>query len=186
MGKSGSWLNKVSERHNEWVDIMHSFGEFDLAEDFVQEMYLTLYKYTDEKKIIQKGVVSRGYVFFTLRSLYFQYYNAKKKINKVRINDENNYEQIPYSSEMDEEIGYSEFCSLIDNHIENWGWYDKTLFKLYRDTDMSIRKIAKETKISWVSIFKTLKKSKDELKELFKEDYEDYINKDYERIRQKD
>ena len=116
MGKSGSWLNQVSNRHDEWLDIMHSFGEFDLAEDFVQEMYLTLYKYTDEEKIIQKGIVSRGYVFFTLRSLYFQYYNTKKRIKKIRIDDENNYEQIPYSSEMDEEIGYSEFCSLIDKN----------------------------------------------------------------------
>ena len=163
------WLGRVAERHQEWIEIINSFGEFDLAEDFVQEMYLTLEKYASEEKIIQKGSVSRGYVFFTLRSLYFQYYNAKKKINKVRIDDENNYEQIPYNSEMDEEIGYSEFCSLIDNHIENWGWYDKT----------------SETKISWVSIFKTLKKSKDELKELFKEDYEDFKNKDYERNRQK-
>jgi len=179
------WLGKVAERHQEWIEIINSFGEFDLAEDFVQEMYLTLQKYASEEKIIQKGVVSRGYIFFTLRSLYFQYYNAKKKIKKVRIDDENNYEQIPYDSEMDDEVGYSEFCSLIDNHIENWGWYDKTLFKLYRDTNMSIRKISSETSISWVSIFKTLKKSKDELKDLFKEDYEDFKNKDYERNRQK-
>ena len=50
---------------------------------------------------------------------------------------------------------------------------------------MSIRKISSETNISWVSIFKTLKKSKDELKDLFKEDYEDFKNKDYERNRQK-
>ena len=179
------WLGKVAERHKEWIKIVESFGEVNLAEDFVQEMYLTLHKYASEEKIIKDNIVSRGYVFFTLRSIYFQYYNAKKKINKVSIDDEENFEQIPYNSEMDEQVGYDEFCSLIDNHIENWSWYDKTLFKLYRDTDMSIRKISKETNISWVSIFKTLKKSKDELKELFKEDYEDFKNKDYERNRQK-
>ena len=47
---------------------------------------------------------------------------------------------------------------------------------------MSIRKIAEETNISWVSIFNTLKKCKQELKELFKEDYEDFKNNDYDRI----
>ena len=47
---------------------------------------------------------------------------------------------------------------------------------------MSIRKIAEETNISWVSIFNTLKKCKEELKELFNEDYEDLNNEDYERI----
>jgi predicted DNA-binding protein YlxM (UPF0122 family) len=47
---------------------------------------------------------------------------------------------------------------------------------------MSIRKIAEETNISWVSIFNTLKKCKEELREIFKEDFEDYLNKDYDRI----
>jgi len=83
---------------------------------------------------------------------------------------------------MDDEIGYNEITTKIDNHIEGWRWYDKTLFILYRDTNMSIRKIAEETNISWVSIFNTLKKCKEELKEIFKEDYEDYINQDYDRI----
>ena len=52
----------------------------------------------------------------------------------------------------------------------------------YRDTNMSIRKIAAETKISWVSIFNTLKNAKNILKEKLKEDYEDYKNQDYERL----
>jgi hypothetical protein len=47
---------------------------------------------------------------------------------------------------------------------------------------MSIRKIAAETKISWVSIFNTLKNAKNILKEKLKEDYEDYKNEDYERL----
>jgi hypothetical protein len=47
---------------------------------------------------------------------------------------------------------------------------------------MSIRKLAKETGISWVSIFNTLKKCKIDLRENFSEDYDDYINGDYERI----
>jgi len=145
-------------------------------------MYLVLHKYASEEKIIEKGVVSRGYCYFTLRSIFLQYCNAKKKIKKVEIDDEEIYTQIADDSQMDDEIGYNEIATKIDNHIEGWRWYDKTLFRLYRDTDMSIRKIAEETNISWVSIFNTLKKCKEELKEIFKEDYEDYINQDYDRI----
>ena len=70
----------------------------------------------------------------------------------------------------------------IDDEIENWHWYDKKLFVLYRDTNMSIRKIAAETNISWVSIFNTLKNAKIILKDKLKEDYEDYKNEDYERL----
>jgi len=180
------WLSKIAKQHNEWIKIVNSFGEYDFAEDVVQEMYIVIYKYASEEKIIKEGIVSRGYIFFTLRSIYFSYYNAKRKVNKVRLDDQENFTQIPDTSEMDEQVGYNEFVTLIDNHIDNWRWYDKTLFNLYRNTDMSIRKIAQETNISWVSIFNTLKKCKQELKEIFKEDYIDYKNKDYEWNGQKD
>ena len=29
---------------------------------------------------------------------------------------------------MDEQVAYNEICMLIDNHIENWRWYEKKLF----------------------------------------------------------
>lgn len=178
----GQWLSKVAERHKEWIKIVNSFGEYDLAEDIVQESYIILYKYANEKKIIKDDIVSRGYMFFTLRTTWLQYLNTKNKIQKVRLDDDENYIQIQDYSEMDEQIGYNHLSLKINKHIEQWRWYDKTLFKLYSDTDMSIRKIAKETNISWVSIFNTLKKCKNELKELFKEDYEDFKNEDYDKI----
>ena len=182
MDKPTQWLAKVAERHYEWVKIVNSFGEFNYAEDLVQQCYLTLYKYADEKKIIKNGVVSRGYLYFTLRSLYFQYYNSKKKINKVYLDDEEYTQQVEYSDSLDEQVAYNEICQLIDKHIDNWRWYERKLFLLYRDSDLSIRGIASETGISWVSIYHTLKNAKQELKEKFGEDYEDYKNNDYELI----
>lgn len=183
MGKPTDWLVIVAKRHREWVKIVNSFGEYNYAEDIVQECYLTIYKYADEKKIIKNGIVSRGYMYFTLRSLYFQYYNAKKKINKVSIDDEENPKEIEDYSEMDEQVAYNNICQLIDDHIDGWRWYEKKLFTIYRDSDLSIRKIAHETNISWVSIYNTLKLAKEELRETFKEDWEDYKNNDYELLK---
>ena len=81
-----SWLAKVAEHHNEWIKIIHSFGEYDYAQDLVQETYITLWKYASAEKIIDvNGNVRKGYVYFTLKSLYYQYYNKKKKITKVPI-----------------------------------------------------------------------------------------------------
>jgi len=182
MDKPSGWLGKVAERHKEWIKIINSFGEYDYAEDLVQECYLVLYKYATEDKIIRDGVVSRGYMYFSLRSLYFQYYNSKRKVDKVSLNDDEFTYEIPYYQEMDEQIAFDKICKLIDSHIDNWRWYEKKLFTLYRDSDLSIRGIAAETNISWVSIFNTLKQAKDELKETFKEDWQDYKNEDYERI----
>lgn len=182
MDKPTKWLGKVAERHKEWIKIINSFGEYDYAEDLVQECYLVLYKYATEDKIIRDGIVSRGYMYFSLRSLYFQYYNSKRKVDKVSLNDDEFAYQIPHYTEMDEQIAFDRICQMIDNHIEGWRWYEKKLFTLYRDTDLSIRGLATETNISWVSIFNTLKQAKDELKEKFKEDWEDYKNEDYDRI----
>ena len=182
MDKEAGWLAKVAERHNEWIKIVNSFGEYQYDEDIVQECYLTLYKYADEDKIIRNNIVNRGYLYFTLRSLYFQYYNSKKKIDKVYLDDEEYTYQIADYSEMDEQVAYNGICQLIDNHIDNWRWYERKLFLLYRDSDLSIRGIAAATGISWVSIYHTLKHAKNDLKETFKEDYIDYKNQDYDRI----
>lgn len=182
MGKSAQWLEKVAERHTEWVNIIKGFGEYEYAEDLVQECYITLYKYANEEKIIKDGVVSRGYMYFTLRSLYFQFYKNKRKIKKVCIDNEEHTYEIPDDTQMDEQIAYNKICTMIDDHIQDWRWYERRLFQLYRDSDLSIRGIAKETNISWVSIFNTLKNAKHELKEKFQEDYDDLKNKDYERI----
>ena len=183
MDKPTQWLSIVAERHNEWVSIVKSFGEYDFCEDIVQEAYLTIYKYADETKVIRNGIVSRGYMYFTLRSLYYQYYNSKRKIDKVSLDDEEFTIQIPNNSQMDEQVAFHKICTMIDDHIEGWRWYEKKLFTLYRDSDLSIRGIAAETNISWVSIFNSLKHAKEEIKDKFKEDWEDYRNRDWEHLK---
>jgi hypothetical protein len=42
--------------------------------------------------------------------------------------------------------------------------------------------MSEHTKISWVSLFHTIKKCKRKIKENLKEDIEDYKNKDYDKI----
>ena len=50
-------------------------------------------------------------------------------------------------------------------------------------TDMSIRKLAAETKISWVSIFNSLKHLKKDIKYKLAEDWEDFKNNDFDKIK---
>ena len=52
MGKA-QWLNKVAQRHSEWVKIVEGFGEKNFQEDIVQQAYLVIYQYTSEEKIIE-------------------------------------------------------------------------------------------------------------------------------------
>jgi DNA-directed RNA polymerase specialized sigma24 family protein len=174
------WLNQVAAHHAEWIKIINSFGEYDYAEDIVQETYIALHKYADATKIIDaSGNVRKGYVFFTLKSLFFQYYNKKMKVNKVSIDEQFTLFD---NSNLDEHNAYNDICLLIDEEIKNWHWYDEKLFKLYRDSDMSMRDIAKETNISLISIFNSIKNYKEILNTKFGKDYQDYINNDYNGI----
>ncbi len=85
-------------------------------------------------------------------------------------------------SNISEHKAYNDICLMIDEEIENWHFYDKKLFKLYRDTDFSMRDIAKETTISLISIFHSIKNYKSILKDKFQQDYDDYINNDYSNV----
>lgn len=174
------WLEKVAKHHDEWIKIIHTFGEYDYAEDIVQETYIALYKYADADKLLDAaGNVRKGYVFFTLKSLFFQFYNKKMKVNKVSIDEQFTLFD---NSNLEEQEAYNNICMLIDAEIKQWHWYDEKLFKLYRDTDMSMRDIAKETNISLISIFNSIKNYKEILNIKFGNDYQDYINNDYNGI----
>tara|TARA_R110000796_G_scaffold197542_1_gene313881 strand:- start:12 stop:590 length:579 start_codon:yes stop_codon:yes gene_type:complete len=179
------WLNIVAKQHNEWVDIVIGFGEYNYAEDIVHESYLRLIKYATPQNIIKDNKVSRGYMFFTLRSVYFQYYNSKRKITKISLDDPKWNIEIQAIETIEEHEAFNRVCILIDEVAEDWAWYDRKLFKLYRDTGLSIRKIAAETNISWVSIFNTLKNCKKEIRDKLNEDYLDYKNEDYERVQRR-
>ena len=176
------WLNIVASQHEDWIKIVNGFGEYNYAEDIVQEAYIRLIKYAQPQNTIKDNKVSRGYMFFTLRSLYFQYYNSKSIVNKVRIDNEENFLQIADETNLEEHEAFNKVCTLIDDVADEWTWYDRKLFKLYRDTDLTIRKIAVETNISWDSIFNTLKNCKTDVRSKLSETYEDYKNQDYDRI----
>jgi ankyrin repeat protein len=101
------------------------------------------------------------------------------KVNKVSIDEQFTLFD---DSNLDEHNAYNDICLLIDEEIKNWHWYDEKLFKLYRDSDMSMRDIAKETNISLISIFNSIKNYKEILNTKFNKDYQDYINNDYNGI----
>mgnify|MGYP003678299274 CR=1 FL=1 len=200
-----NWTTKIYKYHKEWVAMVQALGGGSYSEDIVQEAYIKLDKYNCEHKIINKGKISKGYMFFVLRSIFINYINQSNKIRKINIDGlvKLNYskESTSYncnikeikekfgeihqkglSEEVIKEQAFGKICNKMDEEISTWHWYDKKIFELYRDTPLSIRGLAKETEISSVNIFHTLKKGKAIMKEKFAEDYEDYKNGDYDLI----
>lgn len=163
-------LERIAAYHNDWVELAEVFDK-DWAEDLVQEFYLLLHKYNvSEKQLFTNGKPNRGYCFIIIRNIYFQLHNIRKRIDKCELNDEI-YNLIDDYSE-EQELEWDSFRTKAEDEVNSWEWYDKKLFTLYRDNKTSIRKLAKETGISFVSIFHTLKANKQKLKRLLQEDYD--------------
>ena len=163
-------LEQVAKHHDYFVELASVFDS-EFAEDIVQEFYLLLHKYqVTEQQMFTNGKLNRGYCFIIIRNIHFQIYNVKKRITKCELNEEI-YNMVD-DFDLEKELDWNEFRTKAETEVNNWDWYDKKLFSIYRDSNISIRGLAKETGISFVSIFHSLKKHKEKLKELLKEDYD--------------
>jgi len=176
---NADWLSYISKHHSEWVKLVKSWGCNDYAEDIVQEMYLRCLNYTTEAKIVKDNQVNKGYIYFTLRSIFISYKKQSSKIQKLNIEDLGDF---AYVDSLHSEQAYGELLNKVDKSKSQWHWYDVKLFDLYLTSGMSMRDIEAETNISLTSVFHTIKNCKTRLKKEVGEDIEDYFNKDYELI----
>ena len=151
-----------------------SFGaDQELAQDIVQEMYVRLYKYVEdaEKIMYNKKEVNTFFVYVTLRNMYTSLMKAKSRFEFVDVStleDELVFEEANIEAETELQTLYEEIWETADD----WHWYDKKIFHLYHNTDMSIRTLADETKISARSIFNTLKNARERIQEECNDSYQ--------------
>ena len=158
-------LDKLYKHQDTLIELASTFNK-SLAADIVQETYIKLHLYSSEEKCFTDGKLNKGYLFFVIRSVYISTF-----YNKFVIED---FKDVPLEEDFDvnAEIDWYNFRTKCEAEVNSWDAYDKKLFTIYRDSDLSIRKLAKETGISFVSIFNSLKGHKKKLKELFQEDYD--------------
>ena len=184
----------LSKNHSTWKAMGLSIGiPKHLVEDFVHELYLRFNKYIkDVKKIMYNETeVNKFYVYVTLKNLWTDYSKAKGKHKIIRLDDyEVTYEIVDGESENYNYAKHSaeeKIINKIKSEVEDWEhWYDRKLFKIYYETDISMRKLAKETNISVTSIFNSCKNYKEMIQSKFGEDFEDYLNGDFHLINNKD
>ena len=152
-----------------------SFGcDDEQSNELVQEMYIRMHKYVDslEKIMYNESEVNTYYVYVTLRNLYLSGFHKDSKPNHVPINDsvETEYKEVNLHSELTLES----LISKIEGIVSDWYWYDKKMWDVHFYKKKSMRKIAKETKISLSSIFNTLSNGKNKVRENTAEEYQIY------------
>ena len=181
------WLQKVAEKHEDWLGIATSFVGDIKSHDIVQDMYLNLERWADERIIKDDGEVNRCYIYLNIRTLCFVYFKEQKKKGELPEGGPTLEELaslgVDEKYNEDKDIAWDLIIKNTNVLIDSWKWYDKTFFNLYKNSTFSLRGLAKETDISWMSIHTTVKKCKDLIREEFQEDYEDYKNGDYHLIK---
>lgn len=187
-------MELLSKYHKLWVSMGLSMGiPQHLVEDFVQEMYLRLNKYVKnpEKIMYNETDVNKFYVYITIKNLYNDYLKERNRHQVVRLDDiEVTFEVVEpttegqLKAEIEKQKAEEKLVDLIQQEVSSWDrWYDQKLFKVYYETDISMRKLSKDTNISVTSIFNSCKNYKQILNTKFAEDFQDYINGDFHLIK---
>jgi len=162
-------LEILSKRHDEWIRMAMSFGaDRDSAQDLVQDMYLRMYKYVEnpERIMYNEDEVNTYFVFVVLRNLFI---SSQKSMSFDQLEDIDGEMEEP---NYDYENAYNRLLDELWEEVESWHWYDTKLFKLYHNTDMTIKRISEETKISERSIWNTLDNGRKRIQANRKEAYE--------------
>lgn len=187
-------MELLSKYHKLWISMGLSMGiPSHLVEDFVQEMYLRLNKYVKnpDKIMYSETDVNKFYVYITIKNLYNDYLKEKSKHHMVRLDDIDVVYEIvdptpeaQKKSEIQKQKAEEKLIDMIQQEVNGWDrWYDQKLFKVYYETDISMRKLSKDTNISVTSIFNSCKNYKQILNTKFAEDFQDYINGDFHLIK---
>lgn len=170
-----TWLNIVSKYHDKWVLIVKSFGEQRFAEDIVQDMYLKLHRMsianTNEDEFLDKVLKNNkepngAYIRMVLFTLFI---DLKKEQNKLK---ETNIEDYSYCLDVSTtDFDNEQFEKKLEEEKQSWYAYDRILFDIYTQNKFSMRDIANGTGIPLKSIFLTINKCKDKIRENLEVDY---------------
>lgn len=172
-------IDILADKHKDWFFMAKSFGvSDDEANELVQQMYIRVSDYvSDVKKIMyNKTEVNTYYVYVTLRNLFLSNFHKidKRVVYESDVSSASfDHQQTLINLEQEKEY-FDEVIDKIDSLVDKWYWYDKRVFKIHFYDQMSMRKIAKETKISLSSIFNTLTNAKEKIRKESKEEYKKY------------
>lgn len=156
-------LQKIAEKHNDWLRIVKSFGcDGDKCEDIVQEMYLKAHTLINSGTDISYGQdINHFYIYRILRSLFIDLCRKEAKITKVNIEHLERYVE---EEEIKEYKDIEGKMKQLDTLIDKLYWYDAKVWRLIAEEKMSIAELSKQSGISYYSLYNTYKNVKSLIK----------------------
>lgn len=161
----------LTSNHKEWISMVKTFGLKDDAEDIVQEMYMKVDRLNYYDKFIENNKIQKGYVWFILRSLSFDFIKNEPFKESLEVLKKVAYEEFNEEKESD----FISILNKVESIKNNWHTYDQLLLDTYFKTNISMRKLASGSKISVSSMCNDIQKIKNNLKSELENDYKKYI-----------
>ena len=148
-------LEELCKRDKDWRRMaFHICKSKDVADDIVQDMYI---KFSNYNKVLNEY-----YIFFALKSIFLDY--LRKEKSKVELNENLcNFDEYDYETDQIKELALEK--------VKQLPYFEKELLTVTQE--ISQRQLARETDISFIVINKTIKKTKKQLWEELKRNYQD-------------
>jgi len=183
-------LEKLASKHKTWVGLVKSMGcNPSYVEDVVQDAYIRVYEYLSKGVDISYGDddVNDFYMYMTLRSIYL---NKAKKKSIANETVDMQQEALEFTlnnlreefADVEEEQGFKRLMNKIFTEVNSWDFYSKNIFIAYFTTGLSLDKLSNETGIGRSSLYNSIRRYREVIRESFSEDAEDYYNGDYDKI----
>jgi hypothetical protein len=168
MESNNQLVEHTYRRHNTWLlqCAYNLTNNKDKANELVQDLYLRLLELKDIKKIIYKNDINLFYLYKMLRSIFLN--GTKKSITMLPIDEELcNMSHSEYDYEADDKFESMLVLTnqALDQHIH---WFDAKLLRVYIEDDHSIQSLHNATGISNSTIWTSMKKTKQYVKDYVK------------------
>lgn len=176
-------LNVLFLKHSTWIKYVKSFGCPDeVAEDFVQEMYIKIFNYSQKKDnslMYNDTEVNYFFVYVTLKNMYYDTLRRTKNQIKVDlsdnyIQDETEYTEIEFHLKNDAmEVWRDNLIEEIES-IKDYNRkkanlsYIKFIFDKVFVDQISVSELSREVGITYWSLRNTVLIIKQQIKDLKK------------------
>lgn len=166
-------------KHTTWIKYVISFGcSSDIAEDYVQEMYIKIYNYSlkGNSLMYNENEVNYFFVYVCLKNMYYDDLRATKKLTFTELIDNRVTDEIEYSDkefksqteavtkwvndlekEINKEQEYTQYQASL--------CYIKFIYQKIFIEDISVQQLANETNLSYWSIRNTVVRIKKQINE---------------------
>lgn len=155
-------------------------GSYEVASDIVQMVFLRLLEMQSEGRtnFYEEDSLNFFYVYRACINTALKYQRAKKKINKVSLDD---FDVVDQEMDYEEKRAMENMIQKMEEEMGDLHWYDEKMMRIYME-GTSMNKIHRETDIGLTSIKNTIKNGKAKIYDRIREDWEDYQNGDYDQI----